>query len=128
MNTCGSGDMGTPEETAAMGDGLAWANLAFEPPWGVGSNDTYLNITLPSLLGLGNQSNSTRRSLLSRMLLQTPTAPAPPAPPAEREEGTPDPDAPVAGELPPPPPPPCELVGGKKNCAKTGFQGTMFVL
>ena len=57
MNLCSAGDMGTPAETAAMSDGMGWANLQFKSPFGrSGSNSTKVNST-------ANISNTVRRLL-----------------------------------------------------------------
>ena len=63
VNLCASGDMGVPNETAALSEGLGWANLAFNPPWNsddvAGANET--NTTV------GNSTNGTgqfRRSVI----------------------------------------------------------------
>jgi hypothetical protein len=45
MNYCGSGDLGTPADTKAMGDGLAWANVQFDPPWLTSSDNATGNGT-----------------------------------------------------------------------------------
>ena len=46
MNLCSAGDMGSPPETAAMSDGMGWANLQFKSPFGQsGSNSTKANST-----------------------------------------------------------------------------------
>ena len=46
MNLCSAGDMGTPPETVAMSDGMGWANLQFESPFGWSdSNSTITNST-----------------------------------------------------------------------------------
>ena len=33
MNLCSAGDMGVPKETAAMSNGMGWANLQFKSPF-----------------------------------------------------------------------------------------------
>ena len=59
MNLCAAGDMGTPPETAAMADGMGWANLQFKIPafGGSGSNSSGSN-------------NSNGTSATGRRLLQ----------------------------------------------------------
>ena len=40
MNMCSSGDMGVHPETAALSDGMGWANLQMDPPWGSSDSNT----------------------------------------------------------------------------------------
>ena len=66
MNLCAAGDLGVPAETAAMADGMGWANLQFESPFGrsdsnssdVGNATNVTAITLRRLLQINNQTGN----------------------------------------------------------------------
>ena len=86
MNLCSQGDMGIPPETAALSDGMGWANLQFDPPWGSSSGNSS-----------GNKTNSTASSQRRAMgplrrLLEDPAKDAekalePPLPWLQRKSG-----------------------------------------
>jgi hypothetical protein len=39
MHFCAQGDVGIPNETAALARGLSWANVQFAPPWATGEGN-----------------------------------------------------------------------------------------
>jgi hypothetical protein len=107
INYCGSGDLGVPKDTKAMGEGLAWANVQFDPPWGT----AFANRTNSSTSSNGTTRRAAR---VSRRLLDD----------SEEEDEEEDDDAAgkaaeaaAAGE---------GCAGTKSECAATQFQGTLF--
>ena len=57
MNLATAGETGSPPETKAMSGGLAWANVAFDPPW------------------MGDNASAPEGLIAGRRLLQTTTSP-----------------------------------------------------
>jgi len=55
MNLCAAGDIGVPEETTEMADGVGWVNLQFAPPVDVGGSRKGGR----ALLGLGSSCEKT---------------------------------------------------------------------